>query len=79
MASLLLGAGRNTKEDDIDFAAGIYLTAKTGDYVQVGQPIATLYSNTESGFAASEERLLKATVISATKPDEQPLVLDVVE
>ena len=31
VASLLLGAGRNTKEDVIDFAAGIMLKAKTGD------------------------------------------------
>ncbi len=79
VASLLLGAGRNTKEDVIDFAAGIYLTAKTGDYVNVGDPIATLYSDKESGFVAAEERLLKATVISKDEPQKMPLVLDVVE
>ena len=79
VASLLLGAGRNTKEDDIDPTAGIVLVAKTGDYVKEGDPIATLYSSRENGFAASEARLLAATVLSKEKPQEIPLVLDVVE
>ncbi|MBO5362930.1 MAG: thymidine phosphorylase [Clostridia bacterium] len=79
VASLLLGAGRNTKEDVIDPTAGIYLKAKTGDFVNVGDPIAILYSGKESGFAAAEERLLAATKISETAPEKLPLVLDVVE
>ena len=79
VASLLLGAGRNTKEDVIDPTAGIYLLAKTGDYVEEGAPIATLYSGREDRFAAAEERLLKATQIGATAPEEVPLILDVVE
>jgi pyrimidine-nucleoside phosphorylase len=79
VASLLLGAGRNTKEDVIDFSAGIYLAAKTGDFVRAGEPIATLYSDSEKGFAAAEERLLNATVISSVAPEKLPLVLDVVE
>ena len=79
VASLLLGAGRNTKEDVIDPTAGIYLIAKTGDYVEKGSPIATLYSGREDRFAVAEERLLKATQIGATAPDEIPLIWDVVE
>ena len=79
VASLLLGAGRNTKEDVIDPTAGIYLKAKTGDFVAEGDPIAVLYSGKESGFAAAEERLLAATHISKEKPQEIPLVLAVVE
>jgi pyrimidine-nucleoside phosphorylase len=79
VASLLLGAGRNTKEDVIDPTAGIYLLAKTGDKVQKGEPIATLYSEREDRFALAEERLLKATQIGATAPEAIPLILDVVE
>lgn len=79
VASLLLGAGRNTKEDVIDAAAGIYLCKKTGDAVQCGEPIAILYSEKESGFAAAEERLLKATTIGGDEPKKQPLILDIVE
>ncbi len=79
MASLLLGAGRNTKADKIDFAAGIYLHAKTGDFVHVGDTIAVLYASDEALFAAAEARLLSATRIAATPPQRKPLILDVVE
>lgn len=79
VASLLLGAGRNTKEDVIDFAAGIVLCAKTGDFVKEGDPIAVLYSEKESTFAASAARLLSATKIGVAAPMEKPLILDIVE
>ena len=79
VASLLLGAGRNTKEDTIDAAAGIMLLKKTGDFVQEGDAIATLYSEKQTGFAAAEERLLKTTKIESKPPQKQPLILDVVE
>jgi pyrimidine-nucleoside phosphorylase len=79
IASLLLGAGRNTKEDIIDFAAGIYLNKKTGDFVEKGDVIATLYTEKKESFAAAEKRLIEATVLSDEKPAEMPLVLSVVE
>ncbi len=79
VASLLLGAGRNTKEDVIDPAAGVYLCAKTGDFVKVGDKIAVLYSEKESGFAAAEARLLAATRIEKNAPKSEPLILDIVE
>lgn len=79
VASLLLGAGRNTKDDRIDPAAGIYLWKKTGDYVQKGERIATLYAEKESYFAASEQRLLQATRFGNEQPKEEPLILDIVE
>ena len=79
VASLLLGAGRNTKEDVIDMSAGIYLQAKTGDFVNEGDPIAILYSGKEERFAAAEAKLLEATKIGKDKPKEEPLVLDIVE
>ena len=79
VASLLLGAGRNTKEDVIDMTAGIQLCKKTGDFVNAGDVIAVLYSGKDSGFAAAEERLLSATKIEAQPPKSQPLVLEIVE
>lgn len=42
-----LGAGRATKADEIDFEAGVTLTKKVGDRVEVGELIASLYSNRE--------------------------------
>ena len=79
VASLLLGAGRNTKEDVIDPTAGIMLCKKTGDFVKAGEVLAVLYADKESGFKASEERLLQATKMGQNAPKQAPLVLDVVE
>jgi len=79
VASLLLGAGRNTKEDVIDPSAGIYLLAKTGDFVKKGETIARLYTNKAEALDGAEARLLSATRIEAIPPKQQPLILDVVE
>ncbi len=79
VASLMLGAGRNTKEDVIDMAAGIRLCAKTGDYVEAGDTVAVLYSEKESGFAGAARRLLQATQIEDEAPNNEPLILGIVE
>jgi len=46
-ASVSLGAGRLTKESELDYDAGIQLLAKKGDHVSAGEAIAYLYSNRE--------------------------------
>lgn len=46
-AAMVLGAGRATKDSVIDLAVGIVLHKKVGDFVKKGEPIATVYSNTE--------------------------------
>ena len=78
-ASLLLGAGRNTMEDKIDFAAGVKLVKKTGDKVSRGDVIAVLYSECESRFASAEKCLVEATHIEDAKPEDVPLILDIIE
>ena len=77
-ASLALGAGRNTAEDEIDYSAGIILKKKTGDFVGKGEVLATLYSNDQSAFARAEALLLDATQITETKPCDEPLIYDVI-
>ncbi|WP_298077703.1 pyrimidine-nucleoside phosphorylase [uncultured Abiotrophia sp.] len=47
VAAMILGAGRETKEDIIDPAVGIELCVKVGDSIQAGQPLAILHSNRE--------------------------------
>ena len=75
VSSLLLGAGRNTKEDVIDYSAGIMLKAKTGDRVEEGNVIATLFANDEKLFDSAKKKLLESTVIKPEKPEKRPLVL----
>ncbi|RIV17020.1 pyrimidine-nucleoside phosphorylase [Mycoplasmopsis gallopavonis] len=45
LVSMKLGAGRRTKEDQIDFEAGITLNKKTNEKVEVGETLFTLYSS----------------------------------
>ena len=79
VASLLLGAGRNTMADKIDFAAGIKLVKKTGDKVDAGDVIAVLYTSDDSRFESSRVKLLESTFIGDSKPQDEPLILDIVE
>lgn len=48
VAASILGAGRQTKEDEIDLAVGIILHKKVGDAVKEGDVLATLEANTEA-------------------------------
>ena len=67
-ASLLLGAGRNTKDDKIDFSAGIKLIKKTGDKVEKGEVIAILYTSEECRFESAAKHFIEATYIGNNKP-----------
>ncbi|MED5101432.1 pyrimidine-nucleoside phosphorylase [Niallia circulans] len=46
-AAMLLGAGRATKDSEIDLAVGLVLRKKIGDKVEAGESLVTIYSNTE--------------------------------
>ncbi|PMB96816.1 pyrimidine-nucleoside phosphorylase [Staphylococcus sp. UMB0328] len=48
VASMMLGAGRQTKEDMIDLSLGIVLNKKVGDEVNAGESILTIHSNKEN-------------------------------
>ncbi|WP_312755963.1 pyrimidine-nucleoside phosphorylase [Rummeliibacillus suwonensis] len=47
-AAMLLGAGRATKESEIDLAVGLVLHKKVGDSVKMGESLITIYSNREN-------------------------------
>ncbi|MGN1443976.1 MAG: thymidine phosphorylase, partial [Acutalibacteraceae bacterium] len=77
LASVVLGAGRKTKEDVIDYTAGIVLEKKTSDCVKKGDVIARLYTNNADTLDEAERMLLSALSFSAQKPAEKPLIYDV--
>ena len=78
-AALLLGAGRNRKEDVIDASAGIILQAKTGDAIRAGEPLATLYGAREELLDAAEAKLLESTEIGADRPTPRDLIWGLVD
>ncbi|MBG9794136.1 thymidine phosphorylase [Paenibacillus dendritiformis] len=47
-AAMLLGAGRATKDSEIDLAVGLMLNKKIGDRVQAGESLVTIHANREN-------------------------------
>ena len=70
------GAGRETKEDIIDPSAGIILSKKTPDYVNEGETIAFIYSNSEEKLNKAMKTFKEAIKISGEKPKLLPHILD---
>lgn len=64
-----LGAGREKKEDEIDYTAGIILNKKIGDYVEKGEILATLYSSKVSDMEELKEIFKEAIEIQREKLD----------
>ena len=79
LTAVLLGAGREKKDDDINHAAGIIIAAKTGDFVKRGELLATLFADDESRLDGAESRYLSAVSIGDKKPAEQPMILDYID
>ena len=74
IASAMLGAGRETLESEIDYAAGVILKKKTGDQVKTGDVLATLYADDEKLFEGAAARYLEAITIGDQKKERGPLV-----
>lgn len=79
IASVMLGAGRETKDDTIDMSAGIIMAKKTGDFVKTGDTLATLYSCNENSFENARNRFLSAIEFSDEKPSEEVLIYKVIQ
>lgn len=75
LASVKLGAGRETKDSEIDHGAGILLKKKIGDYVKKDEVLAVLYSNIEANFVKAIEFMDLAYKISKEQPLKTVLIL----
>jgi len=78
ISAMMLGAGRETKEDVLDLSAGIILNKKVGDYVNEGDIIATMYLNKEDKLKSAKERFINAYTIVDEKVESKKLVYGVV-
>lgn len=78
LASQHAGAGRTSKEDQIDMAAGIYLNKKVGDVVLEGELLAVIYGNDQEKVKAAAAELEKAYVIGKEEPKRRPLIHKVI-
>lgn len=75
-ASMLLGAGRETLDSDIDYSVGIVLQKKVGDYVKEGETLALLYvadKNVDEAY-----NMLNSAYTFSQEEVKTKLILDVV-
>jgi pyrimidine-nucleoside phosphorylase len=77
VAALHLGAGRATKDDEIDHAVGVVCHRKRGDAVEEGDVLAEVHARDDASAATAVEEVQAAYEISDAPPSERPLVLDV--
>ena len=76
VAALVLGAGRETKEDRLDPGVGLYVDAKLGDEVAEGEALVTLHFNSPARLEEANRRALEAYTIGDEPPEMPPLVVE---
>jgi thymidine phosphorylase len=75
VASWRLGAGRERKEDAVQFGAGIELHHQLGAEVKAGDALMTLFTDTPEKFGRAIEIAESGIAISEAKPPERKLIL----
>jgi len=71
---IALGGGRTRIEDDVDPTVGFVITAKPGDWVEAGEPLATIFARDASGVDAGRAALREAIVVADDAEPPLPLV-----
>jgi pyrimidine-nucleoside phosphorylase len=72
VASVVLGGGREKKEDKIDAAVGLEFHKRIGDSVKRGEPLCTLHYNSEARLAEARKLAETAYLIEPEKPKSLP-------
>ncbi len=70
-----LGAGRLTKDDEIDLTVGIILNHKVGEYVKKGETLATIFYNEKE---VTDEEILSCFKFSENPVEEPKLIIDII-
>ena len=78
VSAMILGAGRETKEDELDLSAGLLVKKKVGDYVKEGDTLAIMYFNKEEKVEDAKRRFINAYKINEEKTEPKKLIYGVV-
>jgi pyrimidine-nucleoside phosphorylase len=78
LAALHLGAGRQTKEAQIDHAVGVVCLKKRGDEVAAGDVLAEVHARDEGSAAEAEAEIFAAYKLGDERPPKRGIVLDVI-
>ena len=71
---IALGGGRTSMEDVIDASVGFVITARPGDWVEQGEPLATIFAPDRAGIEVGRTALRQAIVIADEADPPLPLV-----
>ena len=77
-ACVILGGGRERKEDTVDAAVGIVLHKKVGDAVYIGEPMATVHYNAEARAERAKQMIEQSYRIEDSPPEKRPLIHKVI-
>jgi pyrimidine-nucleoside phosphorylase len=69
-----LGGGRTTMEDKLDLSVGFMITARPGDWVEQGEPLATIFARDRAGVESGRASLRAAICIADEADPPLPLV-----
>ena len=78
-AAMIIGAGRATKEDEVDHAVGLKILKKVGDKIEKGEKIAEIYYNDAKNVEDSKNMILDAYVLQDEKVLEPKAILEIIE
>jgi len=69
-----MGGGRQKVDDVVDPTVGLVITARPGQRVERGEPLASVYARDDAGLALALRTLGEAVRIGEGKPDPLPLI-----
>ena len=75
----LLGAGREKKEDSIDYSVGVFLNKKSGEYTERGETLYTIYANDKEKADLCKEYCDNAYEYSEDKPQMSKAIYAVIK
>ena len=78
-AAVLLGAGREVKDDPIDMTAGIQFNKKTGDVVKQGDIVAIAYSSSKEKLQQGVQKISDIYDIVDKRPQVVPEIIGYIE
>ncbi len=79
LAAMILGAGRENKESEIDLAVGLELKKKTADQINKGETLAVIHYNDSKNLEEAKKKLLEAFTITEKKQKKNKLIYEIIK
>lgn len=78
IASMMLGAGRERIDSEIDHSAGIVFEKKVGDFIRKGEVICTFCTSYEEAIIKAKRLVIDAINIKDSPPEKRDLIIDII-